>query len=140
MATQGFRREARVVETTPEGVVKLSLKCATMCDGCHAKGACPSSAGVDRVVSVVSDMSSELAIGESVEVGVSYSIGAMVVVYAYLLPLVLFVLAIVLSLLLGAEQWLAALLGFGVAMLYYVGLYLLRGRMERVVRFDIRRF
>ncbi len=110
-----------------------------MCDGCHAKGACPSAKGENRVVSVESDQSSGLSLGDSVEVGVSYQVGAIAVLLAYIVPLLLFVLTILGVVLLGLDEAVAALLGFALTTLYYVWLYSIRDKMRRVVRFYIKR-
>ncbi len=136
MGRRGFRSSGRVVGIDAAGIASVSLMCATACGSCHAKGACPSASGEERIVRVDGE---GLTVGDLVEVGVSYHVGAYATMMAYLLPLLIFVGTISVAILLGCDQAISALVGFGLTGLYYIGLYLFRRRMEGVVRLEVRK-
>ncbi len=143
MSRKGFCHSAEVVSIGEGDVVEVMIVSATACDGCHAKSICGSSgdeAGRQRRVVVVSELASQLSVGEHVELSIKYGIGAFAIVVAYLVPLILFVGSIALSLAMGVDEGFAALIGFGVAAVYYLCLHLLRTKTEQVVRFEIRKY
>ncbi len=145
MARQGFKHRGEVSAVDlSEGVVMVSMRSSTACDGCHAKGHCTSGGGVGedgkvRVMRVVSDSAAEYSVGDDVEVGISYSIGFYAIMVAYILPLVLFVLSIAVLIGVGVEQGVAALVGTAVGAIYYGVVYAMRDRFESVVHFSLRR-
>ncbi|MFI3259418.1 MAG: SoxR reducing system RseC family protein [Rikenellaceae bacterium] len=139
--TKGFKHNGQVVAIEEGGVVVISLRSATACEGCHAKSVCGSSGsgsdGQMREMRVVSERVAELSVGDSVEVGITYRIGAFAVVVAYLIPLILFIASLVISIECGVEQGVGALIAFLISALYYIGVYLTRDRFERVVAFEV---
>ncbi|MFI3304644.1 MAG: SoxR reducing system RseC family protein [Rikenellaceae bacterium] len=142
MSRRGFCHSAEVVSLGDGDIVELMIVSATACEGCHAKGSCGASGSKDgqkRIVSVVSNLAGELNVGERVELSIKYSIGAYVVVVAYIVPLVVFVATIGVAIAMGVEQGVSALLGFLLAAFYYCGVYLFRNRFERVINFEIRK-
>ncbi len=143
MSRKGFSHSAEVVSIGENNLVEVMIVSATACEGCHAKGSCGASGdeqGRQRVVSVVSELAPSLVVGERVELSVKYSVGAFAIFVAYVIPLTLFVSSIGVALALGVDDGLAALVGFGVASIYYCGVYFLRRETEQVVKFDIRRY
>ncbi len=141
MAAQGFRHIGKVVGIEDGGVVNIAIHRAEACEGCHAKGYCISNreqeSEGERVMQIVSDIAGRLTIGESVEVAISYRVGAVAVFWAYVMPLVLFIATIAIGVACGVEQGVVALLAFGVAAIYFGVVYLCRRRFERVVSFRI---
>ncbi|MFI3305248.1 MAG: SoxR reducing system RseC family protein [Rikenellaceae bacterium] len=143
MSRKGFSHSAEVVSIGDGNAVELMIVSATACDGCHAKGSCGASGdeeGRQRVVRVVSDLAPLLKVGERVELSIKYGIGAYAIILAYVVPLFLFVGSIGISIAVGVDDGVAALIGFAVAAIYYCGVYAMRKRTEQVVKFELRRY
>ncbi len=139
---QGSFSHIGEVVSLKDGRVEVSLSRAAACDGCHAKSVCTASSGKDesgrvRRMWVESSRVEEFEIGDRVEVSISYRVGVLAVIMAYIVPLVLFVAAIAGAVCMGVEQGIAAVGAFILTGLYYVGFYLCRSRFERVVNFEI---
>ncbi len=139
MGASGFRHIGRVV-ALEGGVVSVALDKLAACEGCRAKGKCSVSGGGEGSTSVMRVASSEaFAVGELVSVSITYRVGWTAVLFAYLIPLVLFLVSIVALITAGVGEGVAAGVTFGVVAIYYFGVYLLRERFERVVEFGVSR-
>ncbi len=138
---QGFRHRGEVVKIESGGVVIISFNRTAACDGCHAKGHCTVSAEgkLDgaREMRVVSKDAESFTVGDQVDVSITYRVGFFAFVMAYITPLVIFIETLVLSVGLGVDEGLSAVIGFVVAALYYVVVYLFRDRFEKVIDFEL---
>ncbi len=67
------------------------------------------------------------------------SMGLRAVLYGYLLPLGVLMATIILVYLLSGSEALSALLGIGVLVPYYAGLYFMNDRLSRSFRFRVRK-
>lgn len=150
MKRQGFRHIGEVValerggeKGSDRGVVSVSFNRTAACDGCHAKGHCTVSVEGEmdgaRVMSVETPLAETLEIGDKVEVSITYRVGAIAVVMAYILPLVVFISTLIVSIAMGLDQGLSAGVAFVVAALYYCGVYICRDRFEKIVNFEVNR-
>ncbi len=142
MSRQGFKHIGEVISVESDNVVVISLRSSSACEGCHAKGACSVSGGLSedgsvRQMRVVSGVAGALSVGERVEVSITYRVGLLAVVVAYILPLILFILSIVVLVAVGVEQGLSALIAFVIAAVYYGVVYLNHKRFESVVHFEV---
>ncbi len=142
MSGSNFRHVGRVVGIESGGVVVVKLDKLAACEGCKARGKCGNNLGVEgesasSIMRVVNSESQNFEIGESVTVSITYRVGMIAVMYTYVIPLILFLGAIVILLTFGTNEGLAACLSFVIVALYYVGVYLMRERFERVVDFKI---
>ncbi len=141
----GFKHRGEVVGVE-SGVLLISMRSATACEGCHAKGSCTVVGGgeerimrIEREGAEGAEGAESYCVGDMVEVGIEYRVGFMAVFVAYILPLLLFVAVIAGLVLGGVDQGLAALGAFVVTAIYYIGVYIFKDRFERVVRFSVRK-
>ncbi len=125
-----------------EGVVVVVLNKLAACEGCKAKGKCSisgseSSESTSSVMRIATQRAKMFQVGEKVEVSITYKVGAIAVLFTYLIPLIVFLVVIASLLAFDINEGLAAGVTFGVVAIYYMVIYLLRERFERVVQFDI---
>ncbi len=155
MSSQGFQHIGKIIsieesEVEQRGVVYVSISPIAACEGCKAKSQCHSMSEVakdgtkgdsqNRVVKVECDNSrvSMLAVGDMVDVSVTYRIGMIAVMVAYIIPLFVFIVMLAgLVAGVGLDQGLAALVTFATLGIYYCVVYALRGYFEQVVAFEI---
>ncbi|MFI3248695.1 MAG: SoxR reducing system RseC family protein [Rikenellaceae bacterium] len=142
MNQQGFRHNGEVISLEQGDVINISLRAIEACDGCRAKSVCSASNGKDesgstRVMRVVSSCASSLKVGDMVDVSITYKIGMMAVIVAYIIPLIVFVGSLAVGVSVGLEEGVAALVTFAITAIYYGVVYLLRENFERVVHFEV---
>ncbi len=144
MSNKGFKHTGRVVSILESGEVVVAIAPIASCEGCKARKQCGGAkmsgggeSGGERELRVVSPLAGSLSVGDSVDVGITYRVGMIAVVVAYVVPLVLFVALLILMVAVGVEEGVAALAAFIATGLYYIGVYLNRNRFERVVVFEL---
>lgn len=108
---------------------------SSACSGCHAKGICSSQDSTEKVVVAQTD-GVAYQVGDAVNIIVSNRAAWQAVRYAFAIPLVLALVC-----LFGFVPYFgevkASLGTLGVLALYYLGLYLLRGKLGRDVTFTV---
>ncbi len=132
-------RHPGVVSSTAEGCVCVRILQTSACAGCKVASRCNASETKEKMVYVDVDDSSAYAVGDSVVVVADAAVGLRASFYAYLLPLVLMVVALVAVVVLTDSEGAAAFAAIGVLIPYYWVLYVCRDRMRRTVRFEIMR-
>lgn len=139
MSASKFRHIGRVT-SKDQGAVVVTLDKLAACEGCKAKGQCSSSVGADgksSVMRVATPYAENFKVGELVSISITYRVGVIAVLFTYIIPLIVFLGALVALVLCGAAEGLSALTAFVVVAIYYGVVYLLRERFERVVDFGI---
>ena len=126
-----------VVERTEQGRVFVRVEKESACAGCHAKGLCGES-GSERIIEVRTPYAEEYATGDRVVVALERgSMGAMSVVWAYVLPLVVLLVVLFGAHGLGFSDGVSALASIVSVALYYVVLRVARGYFDRKIKFTI---
>lgn len=123
---------------------------SSACAGCHARGLCGGDGGgmqrltvADTALSSVSSSSVPLSlvkreVGDRVEVVIRTGVAGLAVAVAYLVPVVL---ALVLLLVLGAvgvSDLVAGVVALGVIVVYFVGLKIFGKRLDRRLTIEVR--
>lgn len=109
------------------------------CANCHAAGLCTAFESAKKEIAVPTDPSLNCKVGEEVEVLLSPSMGMKAVWLSYVIPLgILLILVVSLSYTELHELAIAfiALAAMGV---YYLAIYLMRGRFSKEYVFSIRK-
>ncbi|WP_436414437.1 SoxR reducing system RseC family protein [Petrimonas sp.] len=119
---------------------KLSVKILqeSACSSCHAKGACMAADSKEKMVDIT-DFTGKYKINDSVIIEGKESMGYKAVFWAFVIPLLILVLTIVLATSvwkLGEME--AAITSIITLAPYYVILYLLRNRMANSFKFTIK--
>ena len=103
-------------------VVKIEQK--STCCSCHARGACTSLDKKDKEIEIKSKDTANYNIGDEVIITISTKLGMKAVFIAFVLPLILIVLALFLSIkIFSLSQSLSALISLLVLSAYYFLLY-----------------
>ena len=126
-----------VVERIDGGKITVVVEQQSACAACHAKGL-RSEQGSRKVIEADSDTPELFSIGDTVRVAlVSNRMALQSVVWGYILPFVVLIVALVVAKILGATDGIAALATLLSVALYYVVLYTLRHYFERNIKFTI---
>ena len=126
-----------VVHSIAESTVVVSVKSESACAGCHAKGICGES-GSQRLISVKTPDASEYSVGDRVVVALlRESMAISSIVWGYVIPLVVLLVALFGSVSFGLTDGASALISIVAVAIYYVGLYLARRVFERKIEFTI---
>lgn len=126
-----------VVERIEGDRVFVKVERGTACQSCHAKGLCGEQ-GEDRIIEVVTSYASSYERGERVVVALLRNrMGYSSVIWAYVVPLVILMAVLLGSHAAGASEGLSAVLSMLAMVVYYVVLYLMRRRFDRMIEFTI---
>ena len=103
-------------------VVKIEQK--STCSSCHARGACTSLDKKDKEIEITTKDVENYNIGDEVIITISTKLGMKAVFIAFVLPLILIVIALFLSIkIFSLSQSLSALISLLVLSAYYFFLY-----------------
>lgn len=103
-------------------IVKIEQK--STCSSCHARGACTSLDKKDKEIEIKTQDTQNYNIGDEVIITISTKLGMKAVFIAFVLPLILLVIALFLSIkLFSLTQSLSALVSLLVVAVYYFFLY-----------------
>lgn len=126
-----------VVIGVEANVVTVSVMAESACAGCHAKGICGES-GAERIIRVATSAASEYSVGDRVVVALlKQSMAMSSVVWGYMIPLVVLLVALFGGVALGLSDGVAAITSIVAVAIYYAGLYLARKIFERKIEFTI---
>ena len=129
--------KGKVIKMTPQLTTVAFLQHGACC-GCHAAAYCGMGDLAEKVVEVPTDPYAAYGVGDEVEVLLKATMGLKAVWMAYFLPL-LVLLGTVLGLIgLGVGEVPAALAALAAVGVYYLLLYLLRGKLRNEYIFVIK--
>ena len=130
---------AGVIESIAEGCVKVRILQTSACASCKVAAHCNASESKIKVVDVcgVANVSS-LSVGQSVVVSTSRDVANRALLLGFGLPFLLLVAVLMVVLWITGNEGIAALSAIGSLVPYYLVLWLLRDRISRQVRFEIK--
>ncbi len=128
-----------IVEEIKGQAVQVRIQQASACDLCHAKSICSSADTKEKFIELKAPVGS-VAVGDKVMVEGSASMGMKAVFLAYVLPLILLVLAMVICLawIAPGNELLGALASLATLIPYALIIYALRHKLTREFRFELR--
>ncbi len=115
-------------------IVKITSQ--TACASCHAKGSCSSSEQEEKEIEI-DRMGGDFKIGEVVQVITTTSQGYTAVVMAYLIPLILLVVTLLMLLSFQAGEAIAATGALAILLPYYWLLYHFRDKIKSTFHFSL---
>lgn len=137
MKQEEVSHKGKIVSITPE-VTTVSILQHAACGECHAAGICGMSDLAEKTVDVPTDPYAFRNVGDEVEVVLKASMGLKAVWLCYAIPLVILLAVVVGLLQTGVGEVAAGLCGLAAIGLYYLGLYLLRGKLKNEYIFTIK--
>ncbi len=146
METKEIRHKGQVVKIEEHGgdVFGVKLQKITVsflsqggCGSCKARGKCGMVESDRREVEVFASQREIYKIGDDVTISVTMGMGRMAVILAYVVPLVLMIVLMILGVVLNFAEWGVALMGLIGVALYYCVLYLNRNTIDKKINFTI---
>ena len=127
----------RIVSITPE-ITTVQIVSESACAACHARGLCSLGDSKVKEVELPTRGWDSYQVGDEVSVVLRASMGHKAVWLAYVLPLVVMVAALLGTLAAGGSELLAGGVAIGAVALWYLVLWLLRGRLRNEYIFNIK--
>lgn len=131
-----IRHQGRV-ESVADGIVKVKILQSSACSGCSAAKLCQSSETKEKFVDVRVSNASTYAVGDEVVLRGSLKQGLKATWWAYVLPLLLVIVAVALTYILTKNDGLSAGAALLMLVVYYGAMYALRSRFESKFAFSI---
>lgn len=125
-----------VITNVAKNKVTLRLSSAA-CDGCALRGACGSAAHPENGFDVETPDAEKFSPGQTVEVVLMPAQAAGAAFWGYIAPLIL-VLTVLFTVSAFGSETLAAVLSLGSLPVYYLMLWLCRGRLKKALQIKIR--
>ena len=130
------KHTGKVVSMNPQ-LTTVQIVSHSACSECHAAGLCGMSEYTEKAIQVPTDPYASYGVGDEVQVVLQASMGMKAVWIAYFLPLVV-LLAVALGLIaLGVQEVVAGLSGIAAVGVYYLIIWLLRGKLQNEYVFTI---
>jgi len=135
--SESISHKGTIVSITPQ-VTTVAFTQHGACSQCHAAGLCGMGDMAEKTVEVPTDPYNKRKVGDEVEVLLKASMGFKAVYLAYLVPLVILLAAILGLMALGVGEVIAGLSGIAAVAIYYLVVWLLRGRLQNEYVFVIK--
>lgn len=127
-----------IVERIENNVVYVHITQYSACAGCHAKSACTAADKKDKIIEV-EDSSGNYQIGDAVVLTGQSSMGMEAVVLAFVCPVIVVLIAVIIGSAMGWKETMAGLLGLCMLIPYYGILYVLREKLKRHFVFRLKK-
>jgi sigma-E factor negative regulatory protein RseC len=135
-STHNIEHEGIVVSISDRKIV-VKIMAQSACSGCHAKGACSAADLQDKLVDIVPDGQSYQT-GQRVIISGHQSLGFKAVLYAYVIPSVLVIGALMGAYTATGNDVASAIIALICVALYYGVIYMFRSRLQKTFTFTIK--
>ena len=130
-------RHDGVVDSIDGQTVVVRITQSSACGGCRARNICRAAESKDKLVEVQCADAGSLRTGQMVTVAGAESLGMKAVMWAFGLPLVLLLAAMIVVMALTGNERMAALAALGILVPYYIVLFLMRERLKKDFKFRL---
>ncbi len=121
-------------------MVVVGIEVVGACEGCKVQGLCGLSGEPEKEVAVYDREAANYREGDEVVVGIGSAMALKAVVWAYVAPFFLMLATLLTVKGMGAGELMQGAATLGVAVVYYLVLWLLKGRLERDIIFKIEKY
>lgn len=118
--------------------LEVMILSQSACSSCHAKGACSAADMEEKIVEVADPAAHNFVVGQQVTVFMQQRLGTRAVFFGYILPFLLMVLTLIVLISNGVSEPFAGLSALLVLVPYYIGLYFLRGKLDKTFLFAVK--
>ena len=115
----------------------IEILSSSSCGSCGIKSACGMSEMKEKRVTVPKPDDREFIVGQPVSIKMSVRQGNKAALFAYFIPAVIMIALIVILSNLNIKEWIAALAGIGIVVVYYLVLYFFREKLKEEFRYEI---
>jgi sigma-E factor negative regulatory protein RseC len=126
-----------VVEKVDNETIYVRIMNLSACSACHVKAACSMAEMQEKIIEIRRNFKDNYKTGEQVNVVLEKSLGKKAVVLAYLLPLLILVISLIILTSFSVNEGIAALVSISLMGPYYLVLYLMRNRLKKTFDFKI---
>jgi positive regulator of sigma E activity len=126
------------VENVEGNKAMVRIISVSACSACKSKGACSISEMKEKLVEVHLKADQEIKKGDNVNVVIAQSQGDKAVVFAYAIPIVIFIGLLLLVTTLKGSELLAGLVALGGIGVYFLILHILKSKIEGQFLFYIK--
>ena len=130
-------RHQGVVDSIDGQNVIVRITQSSACGGCQARNICRAAESKEKLVEVHQTDTGNYIVGQAVTVVGAESLGMKAVAFAFGLPLLLLLIALVTVMAFTGSEKVAAIAALGILVPYYIVLFLLRDRIKRDFQFRI---
>lgn len=128
-----------VITSLSNDRVMVKITSYAACSSCHAKGACNMAGGEEEKLLNIQVPDPDFRIGEKVRVILAQSLGFKALFIGYVLPFLLILTMLLVMTAAGSNELVAGLVSLVVLVPYYVGLKLMRGKVDRQFSFFVQK-
>lgn len=115
----------------------VSIISMATCASCQVKGACSASDMKEKIVEVKPHSNQDYKVGDKVIIAIDQSVGTWAVLFGYVFPLIIVVIALIVFTNLMADEGIAGLISIALLAPYYGLLYITRKRMANNFEFKL---
>ena len=133
---ESITHEGVVLRAPGNGTVEVEITTVEACSGCHAKSVCSAGKSDTRIITVKSH--ADIKAGDRVTVVMLLSQGFRALAIGYLIPFTVLLAAFVITTVPGAGALASALLSFAALGLYYLAIWLMKGKIGEKFEFKIK--
>lgn len=136
MLTNQEIHEGKIVSFSDD-CIHVQITIHESCHNCKSKNACMIFNAQDRIIDINSSNTHAYEIGEVVDVQMKTSIGLKAVLLAYVFPVIVLLVSIIIGMTLIKNDILVILISFFLLAIYYYIIYLARAKMEQIFTFTL---
>ena len=126
------------VISSGQGIISVEIVSESACSACHAAGLCGMSESRKKIVEVPAVRGKDYSVGQEVEVCLAPKTGLNAVLLSYVIPAMILLILILSLPLIGLGELAGGLFAVAGVALYYLILYLFKGRLAGEYEFYIR--
>lgn len=130
-------RHQGVVDSIDGQNVIVRITQSSACGGCQARNICRAAESKDKLVEVRCADAGSFNVGQVVTVAGAESLGMKAVTFAFGLPLLLLIAALITAIAVTGSERVGAISALGILVPYYIVLFLLRERIKKDFQFRI---
>lgn len=122
-----------------ENKISVSIIQKGACVSCSVKSGCSMSENIDKEVDIYIFENLDWKIGEKVNVSMERSMGSKAVLIAYIFPVVVLLIGLIITLQITADEISAGIAGIMAVALYFSVIYLFRNRLNNTFKFTLKK-
>ncbi|NOR88134.1 MAG: hypothetical protein GQ527_11040 [Bacteroidales bacterium] len=127
-----------IIKHITDDKIIVSIVSMASCASCSVKGACSASDVEEKIIEVKKIPNREYNSGDFVTVVIDRSVGLWAVMFGYVFPLIVIVIALIVLTNIMEDEGFAGLLAISLLIPYYLGLYYSRKLMSDNFEFKLR--
>ncbi len=128
-----------IITSINNNKISISIIQKSACASCSVKGACSMSESIDKEIDVFTTDNTEWKIGERVNVCMEQSMGSKAVLIAYVFPIIVLLIALIITIELTNDEISAGIIALLSVGLYFSGVYLFKNRLNNTFQFTLKK-